>query len=199
MMQRDIEFVNLRMATYYDKKRSEGPDLKEGEKVYLLQRNIKTKQPSAKLDHIRLGPFTIEKKTGPVNYKLKLPESMKIHPVFHISLLEQAPENAKEPGNIELDDTTEEEYKVEKILARRKVNGQTYYLVKWKGYDTSENTWEPIKNLTNCHEKIREFHQRRQAQMDPETSEESHSSDSQINQGIQKRQSKKQNAQKRSS
>ncbi|KKA20573.1 hypothetical protein T310_5403, partial [Rasamsonia emersonii CBS 393.64] len=146
-----------------------------------------------------LGPFTIEKKTGPVNYKLKLPESMKIHPIFHISLLEQAPENAKEPGNIELDDTTEEEYKVEKILAKRKVNSQTQYLIKWKGYDTSENTWEPIKNLTNCHEKIREFHQQRQAQMDPETSEESHSSDSQINWGAQKRQLKKQNVQKRSS
>lgn len=178
MMQRDIDFVNFRMATYYDQKRSEGPDLKEGEKVYLLRRNIKTKRPSAKLDHIRLGPFTIEKKTGPVNYKLKLPTSMKIHPVFHISLLERAPANAKEPNNIELDETTEEEYEVEKILARKKVKGQIYYLVKWKGYDTSENTWEPIKNLTNCREEIRKFHQRRQTQTDSETSEEAHSSDS---------------------
>jgi len=44
--------------------------------------NSKVKDPS--------GPFLIEEEQkGLVNCKLKLPGTMKIHPVLHISLLEQ--------------------------------------------------------------------------------------------------------------
>src|SRR5271163_3430969 len=60
----DIEFIAARSVIYYDKKHSIGPTLKEGDKVYLLQKNIKTKQPSNKLDHKKLGLFIINKKTG---------------------------------------------------------------------------------------------------------------------------------------
>ena len=35
-MTRDIEFANLRMKSHYDKGHQEGPELKKGEKVYLL-------------------------------------------------------------------------------------------------------------------------------------------------------------------
>jgi hypothetical protein len=73
---RDIDFINLRIKKYYDDHHREGPNLKEGEKVYLLRRNIKTKRPSNKLDHLRLGPFKIKEKLGLVNYRLKLPESI---------------------------------------------------------------------------------------------------------------------------
>jgi hypothetical protein len=157
---RDIEFFNLRMKHYYDQGHQEGPDLKKGEKVYLLRRNIKTKRPSSKLDHLKLGPFRIEEKTGPVNYRLKLPESMKkMHPTFHISLLEPAPENAPDATNIEIDETSEEEYEVEEILRDRWHKNQQQLLVKWKGYPTSENTWEPIKNLRGCHQLVRQYYQ----------------------------------------
>jgi transposase InsO family protein len=157
---RDIEFMNFRMAIYYDKRHGSAPDLKKGEKVYLLRRNIKTKRPSQKLDHQKIGPFTIEEKLGPVNYKLRLPKSMsKIHPVFHISLLEPAPKNAMIAEDVEIDDDTEQEYEVERILNDKRVSGKPYYLVKWKGYDTSENTWEPIENLTGCHQLVQRYHQ----------------------------------------
>jgi hypothetical protein len=82
-----------------------------------LRRNIKTKRPSDKLDHLRLGPFKIEEKLGPVSYRLKLPYSVrKLHPVFHISLLEPAPENAELAMNVEIAEETENEYEVEEIL-----------------------------------------------------------------------------------
>jgi hypothetical protein len=45
-LSRDIEFMNLHMAIYYNKKHRSAPNLKRGEKVYLLCRNIKTKRPS---------------------------------------------------------------------------------------------------------------------------------------------------------
>lgn len=160
-MARDIEFLNLRMKMHYDKRHQEGPDLKKGEKVYLLRRNIKTKRPSMKLDHLKLGPFTIEEKRGPVNYRLKLPDSMRrIHPVFHVSLLEPAPKNAEIATNVEIEDETENEYEVEEILNCDRISGRPHYLVKWRGYDTSENTWEPIENLMGCHQLVQQFHQR---------------------------------------
>jgi hypothetical protein len=68
-----------------------GPTLKEGDKVYLLQKNIATKRLSDKLDHKKLGLFEIAKIKSLVNYRLKLPKTIKIHPVFYVSLLELAP------------------------------------------------------------------------------------------------------------
>ena len=50
-------------------------------------------------------------------------------------------------------DDEENEFEVEKILQYK--NGQ--YLVKWKGYLETENTWEPAANLANCQQKLREF------------------------------------------
>jgi hypothetical protein len=81
----------------------------------------------------------------------------KLHPVFHISLLEPAPKNAKIAENMEIDDDTKQEYKVKKILNHKRVSGKLYYLVKWKGYNTLENTWEPIKNLTGYHQLIQQY------------------------------------------
>ena len=90
-LSRDIEFLNLRIKFYYDQSRQEAPDFKKGEKVYLLRRNIRTRRPSAKLDHLKLRPFEIDEKLGPVNYRLKLPDSIRrIHTTFHVSLLEKA-------------------------------------------------------------------------------------------------------------
>jgi hypothetical protein len=139
------------MALYYNGKRQIGPNFEKGEKVYLLCRNIKIKQLSIKLNHQKLGSFKIEEQLGPVGYKLKLPKSIKIHPNFHILLLEKAPDNAKTSDNVELDkNTTKEEYKVKRILQMKKFSRRTKYLVKWKGYNTSENTWELVKNLISC-------------------------------------------------
>ena len=138
---RDIEFFNHRIKYHYNKTRQKGPDLKKGEKVYFLRRNIKTKRSSSKLDHLKLGPFEIEEKTEPVNYRLKLPDSIRyIYPTFYISLLESVPENARLATNIEIEEETENEYKVEKILSIKHVNRRPHYLVKWKKYDISENT-----------------------------------------------------------
>lgn len=51
------------------------------------------------------------------------------------------------------------EYEVEKILDQDIDNKlkSHMYLVKWKGYDDSDNTWEPRKNLTHAAELLKEF------------------------------------------
>ena len=49
----------------------------------------------------------------------------------------------------------QEEHEVEAIVAHKR-QGQRYrYLVKWVGYPTSENTWEPEVNLKHSAEILR--------------------------------------------
>ena len=52
------------------------------------------------------------------------------------------------------------EYKVEAILQKRRQAGKTQYLIKWEGYDESDNTWEPIENLAGCEDRIADFNER---------------------------------------
>ena len=143
-----------RMETQANKTRKNGPQLQEGDKVWLHTKNLKTKRPSKKLDHVKVGPFLIKRVRGPVNYELQLPEGSKVHPVFHISLLEKADAKIPLATTFEYEAQEDEEYEVEKIL--RKQTNQ--YLIKWKGYPESENTWEPKENLLpNSAKMLREF------------------------------------------
>ncbi|KAM0722089.1 hypothetical protein Q7P37_003015 [Cladosporium fusiforme] len=119
----DLMFVCQRMTVQANKKRIEGPTLKEGDKVYLLRRNIKSKKQSKKLDAVKLGPFRIRRKKGPVSFELELPRKMRIHLVFHISLLEPATPDATLQEEVEdLDPEIQEpSYEVEKVLKERTV------------------------------------------------------------------------------
>ena len=92
-----------------------------------------------------------------INYKLQLPDDAKIHPVFHISLLEPADPETPLQTTFHFQTEEEDEFEVERILEQR---GQRY-LVKWKGYPHSENTWEPKNNLRNCQKLLQQFQQNR--------------------------------------
>ena len=139
------------IAQNANKKRKISPQLKEGDKVYLLIKNLKTKRPSRKLDHVKVGPFLIRRIKGPNNYKLQLPPDARIYPVFHISLLEPADSTTPLQEIFYYED--DGEYEVERILDQR---GQKY-LIKWKDCDDSENTWEPYRNLAGCQDLLRKY------------------------------------------
>jgi hypothetical protein len=79
-----LEKARQRSKTYADKKRKEVV-FDVGQKVLLNTKNLRLRHPGArKLLPRWIGPFEIMKKIGPVAYKLKLIEGMKIHSVFHV-------------------------------------------------------------------------------------------------------------------
>lgn len=146
-----------------DKFRRPAPMFKIGDKVWLSTRNLKLKVPSPKLGQKFLGPYKIIGIISPVAVRLKLPRSMKIHPVFHVSLLKSAVPNPfpgrilPPPDAVEIDG--QEQFVIEKILDSRIFRNRLQYLIKWQGYGSEENSWEPVNNI-NAPRLIRQFHQR---------------------------------------
>ena len=51
----------------------------------------------------------------------------------------------------------EGEYNVEKIVGMKKINGKKHYLVKWEGFPSSQNTWEPVEHLEMVKMMIKQF------------------------------------------
>jgi hypothetical protein len=106
---------------YYNKSKLEGPRFREKDLVYLLRRNIKTTKSSNKFDHKKFGPFKIKRNIKDISYELHLPLTIKIHPVFHIFLLELAnPDTPIGPASEIYLNLQKKVYIVEKILKVRK-------------------------------------------------------------------------------
>jgi hypothetical protein len=81
-----------------------------------------------KLDFKKLGKFKIKNKISSHSYKLDLPPSIKIYPVFHVSLLEPVatenfPGQVQPPPPPEIFDG-EEEWEINEILDSRRRRGK---------------------------------------------------------------------------
>ena len=163
-LREDAEFINLTIGQYYDKRHKDIPPWKEGDKVYLRRKNIKIKQPSMKLDYMKLGPFKIKRKLSSVTFELELPKDTRIHSVFHAALLEIAQLHVPVQTTLQVKD--EKEYKVTEILDSRKIEKGQEYLISWAGYSAEENSWEPKENVQKCQQAIKNYQQ--QYPKDPE-------------------------------
>ncbi|CAG8515096.1 1852_t:CDS:2 [Paraglomus brasilianum] len=111
------------------------------------QRNKSSnQQPAGLLYPLRTPMGRNSNPTKKLAYKLNLPETMKIHPAFHVSLLKPyhpSPEEFARPTPplaIVESDTGQEEYEVEAILDKRIIRKNTQYLVKWTGYPLHDTT-----------------------------------------------------------
>jgi hypothetical protein len=138
----------------------------EGDLVWVEGTNLKTIYPTAKLGPKRHGPFKVLKQLSEAVYQVEIPRQWKIHNVFHANLIRPYKETELHGPNFtrpppDLVDG-EEEYEVEKIIDKKKKGRgrKTYYLVKWKGYSASENSWEPAENL-RADELVAEFEKQR--------------------------------------
>jgi hypothetical protein len=133
------------------------PQLEKGDKVYPLTKNLRTRQPSKGLDHVKVRPFLVKEQSRPVNYVLDLPKDARIHPKFHIKMLKPADPDTPLQTTFYYESEEENEFEVEKIVDSKQTTTTRFYLVKWLGYPDSENTLEPETNLTNCKRRIDEY------------------------------------------
>jgi transposase InsO family protein len=135
----EMHRAQLRHQESADEHRLPALDYRVGDFVLLDARNWKTRRPSAKLDHRRHGPFRIARKISSHVYRLELHDSMQVHPVFHVSLLELAAQNPlpgqRQPAPPPVEIDGEQEWYVDRILDSRTKRRRLQYLVKWTGYD----------------------------------------------------------------
>ena len=140
-----------------------------GDRVLLSTANLPVPQNlTRKLSKLYEGPFYIEECKGENAYKLTLPESVKLHPVFNVSQLrpyvdpsEKFPGRTIDPSPPIVVDG-EDEYEVEAILGHRDAGRQRKreYLVKWRGYSALHNSWERAENLQNAGDEVDRYLQR---------------------------------------
>ena len=122
--------------------------------MLLSTRNLKMRGIPAKLKKRFMGPFKIQERIGRQAYRLLLPETWKIHQVFHISLLKKwNAVDLQEEEEIPVEEPEVEEpyYQIEKLLRWRRVKRglreKTEYLVLWKDYPIEEAQWVPTENF----------------------------------------------------
>ena len=128
---------------------------KVGDQVTLSTVNLKLPSTmSQKLGAKYIGPFPVQKVISPVAYKLSLPSSLRIHPVFHVSLLRPwhkddtsllHPDDQYHPPPVVPED---EQYLVDRLLDKRvRARGQIEYLVRWQGYGPEWDLWRPARDI----------------------------------------------------
>lgn len=109
------------------------------------------------------GPFKIIRQINPVTYRLELPDTYRISPSFHVSLLKQVhpvsgpgTTNPEPPSPLEVDGVPA--YMVKVNMDSRQRRGQMPYLLDWEGYRPEERSWVAAKDILDP-SLIQEYHQ----------------------------------------
>nr|CAD2198382.1 unnamed protein product [Meloidogyne enterolobii] len=63
------------------------------------------------------------------------------------------------------DEEDDKEYEVEKILKQKRERGKTLFLVRWRGYGPSDDSWEPQENLVDGAQDVLDAFLEEQAQL----------------------------------
>ena len=110
-----------------------------GDEVVLLTHNFSVNQDlSTKLHRCSIGPYSITKVISPVAYRLHLPPTWRVHPVFHMSnskrwTRSEEFKRVERPPSLMMVEG-HEEYEVEAILRHKGRGAQRLYQMLWKGF-----------------------------------------------------------------
>ena len=156
-----LQAARDRQKSYADQNRRE-LSFSVGDEVLLRTKNLKLKTTGPrKLFPKWVGPFPVEKSVGNVAYRLTLPSSMRCHPVFHVSNLQPYRSSGRvQPPPVPIHVDGELEFEVEQVLHHRDIRSgkrsKREYLIKWVGYGTEHNSWEPASSM-HCDELIDQY------------------------------------------
>ncbi|KAJ1596226.1 hypothetical protein NDA14_001345 [Ustilago hordei] len=158
-LQEQIREAQQRSVDQYNRKHKD-IEFKVGDMVYINRRNWKTRRPTPKLDTRFAGPYPVQERVGRRAYRITLPANLRVHDVFHVSMLKPArtsslPQLAEQPTIPSLPDE-DLNFEVEALIDKRSHNGTTEYKVLWRGYSEEAASWEPVENL-NCPDLIQEY------------------------------------------
>lgn len=145
--------MQQRMKSQADKDRTER-EFAVGDKVFLrLQPYIQSsvvRRPNQKLAFKFFGPFTVLERIGPVAYRIDLPATSRVHPVFHVSQLKpcvgsghQVSSRLPQPDSF---------FKIPLRVLQTRVRQQglrtvVQVLVHWSDSPVEEATWEDQVSL----------------------------------------------------
>lgn len=140
LLQQHLQRVQQRMKHQADKNRYES-QFQVADSVFLklqpyVQKSVASRA-NWKLSFRYFGPYTIVQKINEVAYKLQLPESSSIHPVFHVSQLKKCVgPNAQvsELPSINSDDSPFPSVFLDQRLCRRRGKIVPQVLVKWSSW-----------------------------------------------------------------
>ncbi|KPM33905.1 hypothetical protein AK830_g12666, partial [Neonectria ditissima] len=149
-------------AKNYNKRHIE-QEYKVGQIVGLSTRNFRFKHRKLAPKFIRVA---IAERIGKQAYRVHLPKQYRrMHDVFPVSLIEpwhEARGKTDERSETlpELEEE-EDEWEIEEIVADKKVDQETFYLVKWMGWPVEYNTWEPTVHLENATKAVQQYHRQK--------------------------------------
>lgn len=143
-----------RQAKAYNKHRRPAIELKEGDWALVNPHSLElvdVKGTGRKLIQRTIGPFEVMEKVNPLVYRLRMPDSYPMHPVFNLAHLKKYEQSTSEFGErtvlpptrdyLDLHDHVEVEAILGHRLAARKNSNRRMFLIRWKGYDPTEDSW----------------------------------------------------------
>ena len=152
LLKDNLTMAQNRMKQQADQHRSER-SFEVGDWVFLRlqpykQMSLKQSKKDNKLSPKYYGPYKVLQKIGTMAYKLELPASSRVHPVFHVSCLKKVIGNKipvqtilpelDEEGKIILDPEVITETRIRQLRNR----SISEYLIKWKNLPAEDSTWE---------------------------------------------------------
>ncbi|CAI5483057.1 unnamed protein product [Closterium sp. Yama58-4] len=135
-----------------------------GDQVLLDTRNLNLSHLPSKLRPRFCGPFLVEAQVTPVTFRLRLPDTWKLHNAFHVQLLKPYKDPNQQfqgrqlppPPPVLVQD--EPEYEIERVLTHRRRGGKTLeFLIRWKGYDPTEDSWVAEADMGNARRALKDY------------------------------------------